>query len=179
MLSLYDDLPQGLLAVAADGRIAHINTTLAQWLGLKPESSRMLTLADVVYYRFFGDVLSTPAMLAAHQTGHVWGSVGSLFSPGLLWLLVDWPFAVWLAARLSRRTAPPGPARGSEFKMLAAIGVVLAIAGAVLSVPRVLAATPLDAVFFPLINPVQFGVVNGLSRLHKTCIDLLAMRNSS
>jgi len=48
MLSLYDDLPQGLLAVAADGRIAHINTTLAQWLGLRPESGRALTLADVV-----------------------------------------------------------------------------------------------------------------------------------
>jgi two-component system cell cycle sensor histidine kinase/response regulator CckA len=48
MLALYDDLPQGLLAVAADGRIAHINTTLAQWLGLRPESGRALTLADVV-----------------------------------------------------------------------------------------------------------------------------------
>jgi two-component system cell cycle sensor histidine kinase/response regulator CckA len=52
MLSLYDDLPQGLLAVAADGRIAHINTTLAQWLALRPESARepgrALTLADLV-----------------------------------------------------------------------------------------------------------------------------------
>ena len=65
----------------------------------------LLILADVVYYRFFGDVLSTPAMLAAHQTGHVWGSIGSLFTPGLLWLIVDWPFAVWLAVRMSRRRA--------------------------------------------------------------------------
>jgi two-component system cell cycle sensor histidine kinase/response regulator CckA len=48
MLSLYDDLPQGLLAVAADGRVAHINSTLAQWLALRPESGRPLTLADVV-----------------------------------------------------------------------------------------------------------------------------------
>jgi two-component system cell cycle sensor histidine kinase/response regulator CckA len=48
MLALYDDLPQGLLAVAPDGRIAHINTTLAQWLGLKAESARVLTLSDVV-----------------------------------------------------------------------------------------------------------------------------------
>ena len=48
MLSLYDDLPQGLLAVTADGRIAHINTTLAQWLGLRSELGRVLTLADVV-----------------------------------------------------------------------------------------------------------------------------------
>jgi two-component system cell cycle sensor histidine kinase/response regulator CckA len=48
MLSLYDDLPQGLLAVAADGRIAHINTTLAQWLALRPDAGKALTLADLV-----------------------------------------------------------------------------------------------------------------------------------
>ena len=47
-LSFYDDLPQGLLAVAADGRIAHANATLAQWLALRPESGRALTLADIV-----------------------------------------------------------------------------------------------------------------------------------
>ncbi len=63
----------------------------------------LLILADVVYYRFFGDVLSTPAMLAARQTGHVWGSIGSLFTPGLVWLVADWPIACWLAARVSRR----------------------------------------------------------------------------
>jgi two-component system, cell cycle sensor histidine kinase and response regulator CckA len=47
-LAFYDSLPQGLLAVAADGRIAHINGTLAQWLGLRPESGRVLTLRDFV-----------------------------------------------------------------------------------------------------------------------------------
>src|SRR5207253_1208948 len=61
----------------------------------------LILLADIVYYRFFGDVLSTPALLAAHQTGHVFGSVGSLVTPGLLWLVADWPFAGWLAARVS------------------------------------------------------------------------------
>ena len=35
----------------------------------------------LVYYRFFGDVLSAPAMLGARQTGHVWESIRSLFSP--------------------------------------------------------------------------------------------------
>jgi two-component system cell cycle sensor histidine kinase/response regulator CckA len=47
-LAFYDDLPQGLLAVAADGRIAHVNATLAHWLALRPEASRALTLADIV-----------------------------------------------------------------------------------------------------------------------------------
>ena len=47
-LAFYDDLPQGLLAVAADGRIAHVNATLAHWLALRPEPSRALMLADIV-----------------------------------------------------------------------------------------------------------------------------------
>jgi len=47
-LAFYDSLPQGLLAVGADGRIAHLNATLAQWLGLRPEPGRALTLLDIV-----------------------------------------------------------------------------------------------------------------------------------
>jgi phosphoglycerol transferase MdoB-like AlkP superfamily enzyme len=105
-----------------------------------------LLLADVVYYRFFGDVLSAPAMLAAHQTGHVWGSVGSLFTTGLLWLVIDWPFGVWLAVRLSREAGEPRPVRwrlGTITVELA--GLALAALG--LSAPRVLASTPLDQMF--------------------------------
>ena len=30
----------------------------------------------------------------ARQTGHVWGSIGSLFTPRLLWLVLDLPFAL-------------------------------------------------------------------------------------
>ena len=33
-LAFYDGLPQGLLAVLPDGRLAHLNATLAQWLNL-------------------------------------------------------------------------------------------------------------------------------------------------
>jgi two-component system cell cycle sensor histidine kinase/response regulator CckA len=47
-LAYYDGLPQGLLAVAPDGRIAHCNATLAQWLRLRPEGGRSLTLYDIV-----------------------------------------------------------------------------------------------------------------------------------
>jgi lipoteichoic acid synthase len=105
-----------------------------------------LILADVVYYRFFGDVLSAPAMLAARQTGHVWGSVGSLFTPGLLWLIVDWPFAIWLAARLSRAPGEPVPVK---WRVSAVFGEVatLAIAALSLSIPRALTSTPLDQMF--------------------------------
>ena len=34
-----------------------------------------IILADIFYYRFFGDVISAPAVLAARQTGHVLGSI--------------------------------------------------------------------------------------------------------
>ncbi len=106
----------------------------------------LLILADVVYYRFFGDVLSTPAMLAAHQTGHVWGSVGSLFTPGLLWLIADWPFAFWLAVRLSRqRTIDASRSRVMATSVVALAG--LALSAMIVSVPRVLASTPLDQMF--------------------------------
>ena len=47
-LSFYDDLPQGLFAATPDGRIVHINATLAHWLGLRPEAGKALSLADIV-----------------------------------------------------------------------------------------------------------------------------------
>ena len=47
-LAFYDSLPQGLFAVAPDGRIAHVNATLSQWLRLRTEPGRTLTLLDIV-----------------------------------------------------------------------------------------------------------------------------------
>jgi phosphoglycerol transferase MdoB-like AlkP superfamily enzyme len=108
----------------------------------------LLILGDVIYYRFFGDVLSAPAVLAVHQTGHVWGSIGSLITPGLLWLVADWPIAVWLAARLSREPAPPALSSGvrESVAVMVVVGTLL-VSAAALSVPRVLASTPLDQMF--------------------------------
>jgi two-component system cell cycle sensor histidine kinase/response regulator CckA len=47
-LAFYDGLPQGLFAVTPDGRIAHLNATLSQWLRLRPEPGRTFTLLDIV-----------------------------------------------------------------------------------------------------------------------------------
>jgi phosphoglycerol transferase MdoB-like AlkP superfamily enzyme len=107
----------------------------------------LLLLADVFYYRFFGDVLSAPALLAARQTGHVWGSVGSLFTPGLWWLIADWPFAVWLASRVSRRPQPAGQSRAPVIMAAAAVSLGLLVSGAIVSAPRVLISAPLDQMF--------------------------------
>jgi len=95
----------------------------------------VLILGDVVYYRFFGDVISTPALLGAHQTGHVGGSIRSLFTPGLLWLIVDLPAAFVLVIRLSRaslRTAIQPPLRRRALAV-GAIVSALAVVGALLS----------------------------------------------
>ena len=48
-LDYYDSMPVGLFAVAPDGRIAHLNRTLAGWLGLSPETARTVnwSLADI------------------------------------------------------------------------------------------------------------------------------------
>jgi phosphoglycerol transferase MdoB-like AlkP superfamily enzyme len=106
----------------------------------------LLVLGDVVYYRFFGDVLSAPAMLAARQTGHVWGSIRSLLSPILIWIVADWPLAIWLAVRLSRSTQPI-PALGHRVAAAASVIAALSLAGVPLSAPRVLASTSFAQTF--------------------------------
>jgi phosphoglycerol transferase MdoB-like AlkP superfamily enzyme len=106
----------------------------------------LLILADVLYYRFFGDVLSTPAMLAARQTGHVWGSIGSLITPGLVWLVADWPFAIWLTVRISRRPPPELTFRARAMLTGAAFAGLVA-SGLVVSAPQALASAPLDQMF--------------------------------
>ena len=106
----------------------------------------VLILADILYYRFFGDLLSAPVLLAAQQTGRVRQSIASLSSPGLAWLLVDCVCAIWLAVRM---TFAPQPA--SSFGRRLGVAVVtlalLASIGAALSARRVLASASLDQMF--------------------------------
>src|SRR5262249_26889354 len=101
-------------------------------------------LADVVYYRFFGDLISTPALLAARQTGHVAASIRSLFTPDLVWFVIDLPFAAWLVARLGRVTSVGWLPRRTVAAVLllstAAIGLAV---GAVHTLPSLV----LDQVF--------------------------------
>jgi phosphoglycerol transferase MdoB-like AlkP superfamily enzyme len=107
----------------------------------------LLLLADACYYRFFGDVLSAPALLAARQTGHVWGSVSSLFTPGLWWLIADWPFAGSLASRVSRQPQPAGQSGAPVIMAAAVLSLALIVSGAIVSAPRVLMSAPLDQMF--------------------------------
>jgi phosphoglycerol transferase MdoB-like AlkP superfamily enzyme len=105
-----------------------------------------LILADVLYYRFFGNVLSAPAVLAARQTARVWGTIRSVLTPELLWLIVDWPLAIWLITRVSRENTP-GPSLRARVAAVAAAVAVLVLIGTELSARQVLASTPLDQMF--------------------------------
>lgn len=117
-----------------------------------------LVLADAVYYRFFGDVLSAPAILGARQTGRVWESVRTLFSPGLVWLIVDWPFAAGLVWGLSRSPMPGAVGRRrAQVASLSAV-VVLASAGVALSAPQHMASTTLDQRFLNRHVVEEFGL---------------------
>jgi lipoteichoic acid synthase len=135
----------------------------------------LVILADVLYYRFFGDVMSTPAVLAAHQTGHVIGSIRSLLTPDLVWLVVDLPFALWLVVRL-RQLAPEEwlPRRGQPL-IAAGIAAGLAAVGLALSAPRVLATSQLDQIFrnraaIEQLGPYGFHAYDAWTYAHATLL---------
>lgn len=116
-----------------------------------------VVLADVLYYRFFGDVLSAPALLAAGQTSHVWGSIRSLLSPLLLWLVIDLPLAAVVAARVSTLETVPPPV-GHRVRSVSLVFGVL-FAGAMLaSVPRALASLSFEQTFRDRAIVEQLGV---------------------
>jgi phosphoglycerol transferase MdoB-like AlkP superfamily enzyme len=107
----------------------------------------LLILADIVYYRFFGDVISAPAALAAQQTGRVLGSVRSLLTPELWWLVIDLPVAFVLMVALHRSVVLRGLPRRRERAAGAGVLAGLALVGLMLSAPRVLASSALDQTF--------------------------------
>jgi phosphoglycerol transferase MdoB-like AlkP superfamily enzyme len=117
----------------------------------------LIVMGDIVYYRFFGDVLSTPVLLAAGQTPRVWDSVRGLLSPALLWLVIDWPFAIWLAVRVSRATRSETRFSSRVWKAAITLAAVAAI-GVAISAPRVLASTPLDQMFRDRMVAERLGV---------------------
>jgi len=129
-------------------------------------------LGDAIYYRFFGDVLSAPALLAAHQTGRVLGSIRSVLTPGLFWFIVDLPFALWLAIGLNRRSnALPAPRHRAVVPSI--VLATLVVAGALLSAPRVLASTPLDQMFrdravVEQLGPFGYHVYDAWNYAHAT-----------
>lgn len=112
-------LPAAQLRLAGTGILISLVTSLVPALFLlaavrgqvRPRAAwfvaaagSLVLLADVVYYRFFGDVLSGAALAAVPQAGQLGGSIRSLLRAEDAWLgldlLVAWPFLSKLAPRL-------------------------------------------------------------------------------
>lgn len=102
----------------------------------------VLLLGDALYYRFFGDVLSVSAMLAVRQTGQVSGTIRSLVTPAMVWLLIDLPFAAWLVTAVSRQR-PAGRVR--RLMSAAVVGLFVLVA----AIPPLMALrqAPLEQMF--------------------------------
>ncbi len=117
----------------------------------------LLVLSDIVYYRFFGDVLSAPALLAIGQTGRVWSSIRSLLSPALLWIVIDCPFAIWLAMRVARSTSHTP---GFLYRAARSLGVagLLGLTAVAMGLPRTTTSSTLDQMFRDRLVVEQLGL---------------------
>jgi hypothetical protein len=92
-----------------------------------------VVLADLVYFRYFGDILSVPAVLAARQTGELGADIRSLLQPPDLWLVLDLVVAIPMLAAVARMPqAATGSLRG--WRVMAAAVVLTVLPGATLAV---------------------------------------------
>jgi phosphoglycerol transferase MdoB-like AlkP superfamily enzyme len=121
-------------AVAAPVALLAISRRARPWLvwGLATLGT-LVVLADLLYFRYFGDILSAPAVLAARQTSRLGADVWSLFQLSDLWLAVDLLAAVPMLVLVSRM--PPAAANTARMRRLVAAALMLALLpGAVLAI---------------------------------------------
>ena len=115
----------------------------------------LFLLADVIYYRFFGDLISTPALLAARQTGRVAASIRSFFTGDLVWFVIDLPFAAWLVIRLGRvKSVGWLPRRAVAALVLLATAAI----GLAIGAPQTLQSLDLSQVFRDRAVAEQLGL---------------------
>ena len=130
-----------------------------------------VALADLLYFRFFGDMVSVPALFALRQTPRVAASIRSLLNAGLLWQVIDLPFAAWLVVRLrSTWVFDRKPAR-APLALTAAVALPLAVIGFLLSPRQAIAGAELDRVFrnravMEQLGPYGFHAYDAWTYLH-------------
>ncbi len=94
----------------------------------------LVVLADGLYYRYFGDVISSTALLATSQAGRLRETILSLVAPRDAWLFLDLLLAIPMVAAVARlpQHRSAGPHRAAVATALLTIvcaGAPLAIAG--------------------------------------------------
>jgi phosphoglycerol transferase MdoB-like AlkP superfamily enzyme len=118
----------------------------------------ILLFTDVVYQRFFGDLVSVSLFGAASQVGRVRASVLSLVAARDLWLWLDLGAAYWLVRTVSRL-----PARSGSRSILVTAAMLSAlVVGGVAGVYRLVAADTgvLQQVFRNVYLAREVGVLN-------------------
>jgi phosphoglycerol transferase MdoB-like AlkP superfamily enzyme len=138
-------------------------------------------LGDALYYWFFGDVLSASAVFAARQTGQVWSSIHSLFTPRMIWLLLDVPFAVWLtisamrfgAVRLTPDATDGPDAPGRSWRLTVAAALAVTVVAAAVPTAAVLRRGELEQMFrnramMEQLGPFGYHAYDAWTYMHRT-----------
>lgn len=89
----------------------------------------VIVLSDLLYFRFFGDLISASALLAAPQTGRLWNEIRSLLRPSDAWLFADLLLAIPLIRALGR-LPDSGAAERWTRRALVAASVLALVPGA-------------------------------------------------
>ncbi|WP_090642154.1 LTA synthase family protein [Paenibacillus sp. UNC496MF] len=156
-LALFDRLVHvPYMAMNADDRLVAAGTLalLAFWTLWLPRRGRLLALialdvlltalvyADLLYFRYFQDLITIPVLLQAGQVGELGDSIHALLSPRDLWFAADWaallPLGIALlaskrlrgalAGRPAAASRGPGRARRAAIRRLAS-GVAVFLLG--------------------------------------------------
>ncbi|MFF2481544.1 LTA synthase family protein [Paenibacillus sp. NPDC058071] len=97
-----------------------------------------LMYADIIYYRYFQDLISVPVLMQASQVDSLGESIGTLLEAADFWLLADWiiviPFAVytiWRGGADLRDTfgADRRKAGWRQWAVRVALGVAIGVMG--------------------------------------------------
>ncbi|QYR24032.1 LTA synthase family protein [Paenibacillus sp. sptzw28] len=69
----------------------------------------IIVYADLLYFRYFQDLISIPVLTQAGQVGSLGESIGSLLTPADIWYFIDWvcliPLVLYLAFRKRKARA--------------------------------------------------------------------------
>ncbi len=117
----------------------------------------LVVLADLLYFRYFGDVLSAPAMLAAGQTGQLWSEIRSLLVRQDWWLFADLAAALPLVIAV-RRLPPPSVHGRWVRRAIVAVSVLALIPGASVLAARGGRADEGDRVFRNIFVVEDYGL---------------------
>ncbi len=123
----------------------------------------LLLTADVVYFRYFGDLIAVATFDAAGQTGDVGESIWALLKAEDLGLWIDLLPGLALAIAVARlqATRPPGSALGRARLVLAGLALLLSIPAGV-TMGRALFASkgPFTQVFRNAFVARELGMIN-------------------